>query len=93
MSTKTKYGRQPIYGVLRRERWSFAALSRELGISHRSLYLAAYGQSRPSEEIRRLVPPFLDIPLESLFTEESLAKPANHGAGGWGVTRHKKNGR
>lgn len=93
MRAKTKYGQQPLYAVLRKQRWTIAALSRELNISQRALYLAARGQNRPNTEQRRLLPQFLETPIESLFTEEALSQPPWHGAGGWGTTRQTKKGR
>lgn len=93
MSTKTKYGRQPIYSVLRRQRWTFAALSRETGVSLRALLLSARGETRPNADIRRLVPPFLGVSLEDLYSPDAIEHMSRHGAGGWGTTRQTKKGR
>ena len=65
---KTRFGPQPIREVMRRERWSCAALALNVGTSYASLYNAITGVSTPTDELRRRLSAALGEPESTLFT-------------------------
>ncbi len=69
----TRFGRQPLVDVMRRQRWTFSLLARELGCTYPQLHRAANGSVVPSPKLRDKLPVILATPLSELFTEEALS--------------------
>jgi hypothetical protein len=68
-----RFGRQPALDVLRRERWSVAAISRELDLPLLHLKAALYGYVRPAAEVRNALATKFDVDVTALFTAAALA--------------------
>jgi hypothetical protein len=65
---------QPIRDVVWSKGYSHAEFAELLGIKPVShVGLAMRGLVPPNEELRRLAPEFLGVPLEELFTPDALA--------------------
>lgn len=74
-STKpTKFGPQPIAQVMRDQRWQIKRFAAEHGLSYGHLHRVVIGQTAASRELQRVLPDLLGVPLEDLFTSESLRK-------------------
>jgi hypothetical protein len=78
-----KFGPQPIREIVWKKGYSHAEFSELTGISpFRHVTAAMNGVVPPNEELRRLAPQLLSVPLEELFTPDSLAetcRPWNRG--------------
>lgn len=71
---KTKFGPQPIREEVWRAGWTHSEFSELTGISPTvHVRLAMSGKCPPNPELRRVAPILLGLPLEKLFTAESLA--------------------
>lgn len=71
----SKYGEQPAYEIMRKQRWTIALASRETGIEYLHLWRAVRGDLRPSLDTRRRLSDLLEVPVERLFTEKALVRP------------------
>ena len=69
---QTRFGDQPLSGEMRRQRWHYSLLAREIGVTRQQLYAAARGIVVPSPPLRDRLPPILGVPLSQLFTTEAL---------------------
>jgi len=69
------FGIQPIRDVVWRKGYTIAEFADLSGIEPRShVNGAVRGYVPPSEELRAFAPRFLGVPLEDLFTAESLSQ-------------------
>lgn len=68
------FGRQPLCGVLHEQRWQIKRLADEHGLSYNHLYNVVTGRVAASRELQQVLPDILGVPLDSLFTPESLRK-------------------
>lgn len=57
---------------MQKQRWTCAALSREIGVTYAHLYNAMVGRTPPSPTLRTALPGILDAELADLFTEDAL---------------------
>ena len=57
---------------MRRQRWHYSQLAREINVTRQQLYTAARGIVVPSPILRDKLPPILGVPLSQLFTAEAL---------------------
>jgi transcriptional regulator with XRE-family HTH domain len=69
---KTRFGDQPLIEEMRRQRWHYSLLAREITVTQKQLYAAARGIVVPSPALRDKLPPILGVPLSQLFTAEAL---------------------
>jgi transcriptional regulator with XRE-family HTH domain len=69
---KTRFGDQPLSEEMRRQRWHYSHLAREINVTQKQLYAAARGIVVPSPVLRDMLPPILGVPLSQLFTAEAL---------------------
>ena len=69
----TRFGEQPIRAVVRRRHWNLRLIAYETGVAYSHLMNAANGITPASPQVRQKLSEFLDLPVEELFTQESLA--------------------
>jgi transcriptional regulator with XRE-family HTH domain len=69
---KTRFGDQPLIEEMRRQRWHYSLLAREINVTQKQLYAAARGIVVPSPPLRDKLPAILGVPLSRLFTAEAL---------------------
>jgi transcriptional regulator with XRE-family HTH domain len=69
----TRFGEQPIRAVVQRRHWNLRLIAYETGVAYSHLMNAANGITAPSPELRQKLSEFLDLPVQKLFTKESLA--------------------
>ena len=69
----TRFGEQPIRGVVRRRHWNLRLIAYETGVAYSHLLNAVNGVTAPSPELRQKLSEFLNLPVEKLFTEDALA--------------------
>jgi transcriptional regulator with XRE-family HTH domain len=72
LKTRSRFGTQPLSEEMRRQRWHYSQLAREINVTQRQLYAAARGVVVPSPILRDRLPPILGVPLSQLFTTEAL---------------------
>lgn len=72
MAKATRFGRQPAYEILKKERWHISLAAHEIGVSHQHLSKAVHGYYRPNDVVREKLPKLVNVPLDQLFTAESL---------------------
>ena len=77
--TNTRFGEQPIRGVVRRRHWNLRLIAYETGVGYSPLINSANGITPPSPELRQKRSEFLDLPIEKLFTPEALAAEYSEG--------------
>jgi lambda repressor-like predicted transcriptional regulator len=70
----TKWGVQPVHGLLRKTGWSLATVSRELSVPYQTLVKVCSGTTIPPDDLRTMLAVFLGLPVEELFTREVLAR-------------------
>jgi len=75
----TRFGEQPIRGVVRRRHWNLRLIAYETSVGYSHLINAANGITAPSPELRQKLTEFLDLPADELFTQESLAATYSEG--------------
>jgi transcriptional regulator with XRE-family HTH domain len=75
----TRFGEQPIRGVVRRRHWNLRLIAYETGVVYSHLINAANGITAPSPDLRQKLSNFLDLPVEKLFTSEALAVEYHEG--------------
>jgi transcriptional regulator with XRE-family HTH domain len=75
----TRFGEQPIRGIVRRRHWNLRLVAYETGVAYSHLVNAANGITAPSPELRQKLSDFLDLPIEKLFTQEALAVEYHEG--------------
>jgi len=75
----TRFGEQPIRGVVRKRHWNLRLIAYETGVAYSHLINAANGITPPSPQLRRTLSAFLDLPIEKLFTADALAAKYNEG--------------
>jgi transcriptional regulator with XRE-family HTH domain len=75
----TRFGEQPIRGVVRRRHWNLRLIAYEIGVAYSHLINAANGVTPPSPELRQKLSEFLDLPVEKLFTRGALAAQYSEG--------------
>ena len=69
----TRFGPQPIREVVWRKGLTFGEFAASTAIRpHGHVLLAMAGRVPPNEALRRIAPAMLGVPLEQLFTCESL---------------------
>jgi transcriptional regulator with XRE-family HTH domain len=69
------FGTQPIRNAIWRKGYTHTEFAAMTGIEPRSHIIGAIsGAVPPSEDLRKLAPAILGVPLEELFTAESLAQ-------------------
>jgi hypothetical protein len=76
---KTRFGEQPIRGVVRRRHWNLRLVAFELGVGYSHLINSANGVTRPSRDLQQKLSKFFDLPVEKLFTDEVLAVEYHEG--------------
>jgi hypothetical protein len=69
----TRFGEQPIRGILRRRHWNLRLIAYETGVGYSHLINSVNGVTRPSPDLQQKLSKFLDLPVEKLFTQEALA--------------------
>jgi ribosome-binding protein aMBF1 (putative translation factor) len=69
---QTRFGDQPLSEEMRRQRWHYSGLAREISVTQKQLYAAARGIVVPSPVLRDKLPAILGVPLSQLFTAEAL---------------------
>jgi transcriptional regulator with XRE-family HTH domain len=67
---KTRLGDQPLSNEMRRQRWHYSQLAREINVTQQQLYTVARGIVVPSPILRDKLPAILGVPLSRLFTAE-----------------------
>ena len=72
MKTRSRFGDQPLSEEMRRQRWHYSQLAREINVTQKQLYAAARGIVVPSPVLRDKLPAILGVPLSQLFTAEAL---------------------
>lgn len=77
MSGNSKFGRQPIHALLRERRWPLTTFAIQHGINQDHLRNATLGRIAASRELQDVLPELLGVPIEELFTPESL-RAGNH---------------
>ena len=71
---RTKFGPQPIRDAVWAAGWTHAAFRDLTGIKPSGhVAMAMDGRCPPNTELRRVAPMLLGLPLDQLFTAESLA--------------------
>ena len=75
----TRFGEQPIRGVVRRRHWDLRLIAYETGVAYSHLINAANGITAPSPDLRQKLSEFLDLPVERLFTQQSLTAQYSEG--------------
>jgi transcriptional regulator with XRE-family HTH domain len=75
----SRFGEQPIRGVIRRRHWNCRLIAYETGVSYSHLINAANGITAPSPQLRSKLSEFLGLPVEKLFSAEALAATYNEG--------------
>ncbi|WP_335986417.1 hypothetical protein [Glycomyces sp. MUSA5-2] len=73
---ETRFGRQPAHAILKYK--GYGAIEKcavDIEVNRMSLRDALLGRHRPGMGIRERLPEYLGVPLEELFTEESLGGP------------------
>jgi transcriptional regulator with XRE-family HTH domain len=75
----TRFGEQPIRGIVRRRHWNLRLIAYETGVAYSHLVNAANGITAPSPELRQKLSEFLALPVEKLFTQEALADEYHEG--------------
>jgi hypothetical protein len=66
----SRFGVQPIRGVVRRRHWNCKLIAYETGVGYSHLINAANGITAPSPELRSKLSEFLGLPVEKLFSTE-----------------------
>jgi transcriptional regulator with XRE-family HTH domain len=69
----TRFGEQPIRGIVRRRHWNLRLIAYETGVAYSHLINAANGITPPSPELRSKLSGFLGLPVEKLFSTDALA--------------------
>jgi hypothetical protein len=69
----TRVGEQPVWAIVRRRHWNLRLIAYEVGLGYTHLINSANGVTRPSPDLPQKLSKFLDLPVEQLFTQESLA--------------------
>jgi hypothetical protein len=59
----------------------------DIGVDPAHLKLALLGRLRPSTQVREQLPDYLGLPIEKLFTADSIAQPPGFGRGGRSTTQ------
>lgn len=67
-----RYGHQPIAEVLHEQRWTAKRFARDHGLHEVHFGNAVAGIVRPNNEVRKIAPRVLGVPLEDLFTPRAL---------------------
>lgn len=80
----SRFGVQPARDEIARQGWTITRCAEALGVSRGHLNYSLLGTISPSRLLRESLPELLGIPLEKLFTEESLA--ATYGGGRYYIT-------
>jgi hypothetical protein len=75
----TRFGEQPVRGVVRRRHWNCRLIAYEIGVAYSHLINAANGISPSSPELRSTLSEFLGLPVEKLFTTDALAATYSEG--------------
>jgi hypothetical protein len=75
----SRFGRQPVWAVVRRRHWNLRLIAYETGVAYSHLINAANGITAPSPQLRQKLSEFLDLPIEKLFTREALAAQYSRG--------------
>jgi transcriptional regulator with XRE-family HTH domain len=75
----TRFGEQPVWAVVRRRHWNLRLIAYETGVGYNHLLNAVNGVTAPSPELREKLSEFLDLPVEKLFSRESLAATYSEG--------------
>jgi hypothetical protein len=71
----TRFGPQPIRDAVWRAGWTHAAFRDLTGIKPSGhVAMAMNGRCPPNAELRRVAPQLLGLPLDQLFTPETLAR-------------------
>lgn len=73
----TRFGRQPICDVLHDHRWTTTRFAAHHGLNRNHLYNASTGRVAVSRELQHVLPDLLGIPLDELFTSDSIIS-GNH---------------
>ncbi|MCW2090244.1 UNVERIFIED_ORG: hypothetical protein M2328_003524 [Rhodococcus erythropolis] len=74
MGSSSKFGRQPISQVLHDQRWQIKRFADEHGLSYQHLFNVLCGRVAASRELQKVLPDILGVPLDELFTRESLRR-------------------
>ena len=62
-----------MWAVVRRRHWNLRLIAYETGVAYSHLLNAANGITPPSPQLRQKLSEFLDLPIDELFSYESLA--------------------
>jgi transcriptional regulator with XRE-family HTH domain len=77
--TNTRFGEQPIRGVVRRRHWNLKLIAFESGVGYNHLLNAVNGVTAPSPQLREKLSEFLGLPVEKLFSTDALAATYSEG--------------
>lgn len=72
MPSKTVLGPQPVRRLLDERGLTISEAALAIGVTFAKLQAPVTGRSRPSDEVRAKLPALLGVPLEDLFSAESL---------------------
>lgn len=79
--SQSKFGRQPFQKILDEQGRTISGTGRYLGFDGGYFMRVACGRVPPTQEMRRALSEFLDMPVETLFSADALAAeyrvPAN----------------
>ena len=74
-TTNTRFGVQPIQGILRARQISVADAALQIAVRQTHLYNAITGRIHPNAEVRDRLPKLLGLPINQLFTHDALYEP------------------
>ena len=75
----TRFGEQPIRGIVRRRHWNLKLIAYETGVAYSHLINAANGITPPSPRLREKLSEFLGLPVEKLFSADALTATYSEG--------------
>jgi hypothetical protein len=75
----TRFGAQPIRGIVRRRHWNLKLIAYETGVGYNHLLNAVNGVTPASPQLRQKLSEFLNLPVEKLFTPDSLKATYSEG--------------
>jgi hypothetical protein len=78
MGAATKYGPQPVRSIIAERGLSIMSIVKSSGLKQGHVYQAIEGRISPSQRLRDFLVELLELPVEKLFTPESLVYRPEH---------------
>jgi transcriptional regulator with XRE-family HTH domain len=75
----TRFGEQPIRGIVRRRHWNLRLIAYETGLGYNHVVNACNGVTAPSPELLSKLSEFLGLPAERLFSADALSARYSEG--------------